>query len=115
MFVKIVEVISNVMGVHLVTALLMVCLVLLYTPTVLRTLAKRDFILRKRYGRVTTNYVIGMLFGVYLAANFLPEIITAIQGVNTSAWTFTGHSGASTIWSIMGLLVVVGLVQQIIE
>lgn len=55
---------------------------------------------------ITLKAVIGTTLGLIFMAYIFPEAITAIEAVNTSAWTFTGHAGAAALW---GLLILVAM------
>ena len=54
--------------------------------------------------------LIALMVSLFVASVILPETITQIQAVNTTAWTFTGYAGATTLWGLLGLLLVVGVV-----
>lgn len=69
--------------------------------------------LQHRRGAITVGSVIMLVLGVYLLSYTLPEIITAIQAVNTSLWTFTGHTGAAAVWGLAGFIVVANFVRKI--
>ena len=52
-----------------------------------------------------------ILISVLFLSALMPTIIDHIQGtshVNTTAWNFTGHSGAATLWLLLPLLVIAG-------
>jgi hypothetical protein len=49
--------------------------------------------------------VVSLIFAVYL----LPVVVDAIQGTNTSGWTFTGHEGAATLYGLLPFVFVIGI------
>ena len=56
-----------------------------------------------------------ILVALIFVAALLPEMVTQVQGVNTTAWTFTGYSGASTLWLLTPFIVVAGIVIAILD
>lgn len=40
----------------------------------------------------------------------LPEVVTQVQGVATTGWNFTGHSGASTLWNLTPFIFIAGFI-----
>lgn len=49
---------------------------------------------------------ITLIFGVILT----PIIVDQVQSANTSSWTFTGASGAKTLFLILPFIFIVGLI-----
>lgn len=56
-----------------------------------------------------------ILVALIFVAALLPEMVTQVQTVNTSAWTFTGYSGAATLWLLTPFIVVAGIVIAILD
>jgi len=51
---------------------------------------------------------------IFISA-LLPEVVTQVQGVNTSAWNFTGSTGASTLWLLVPFIFIAGFVISILS
>lgn len=54
--------------------------------------------------------VVTILVVLIFVAALLPEVVTQVQGVNTTAWSFTGYSGASTLWNLVPFIFIAGFV-----
>jgi len=57
--------------------------------------------------------LIGILVSILFLAALMPTIIDFIQGsshVNTTAWNFTGSSGAASLWLLLPLIIIAGAV-----
>lgn len=50
--------------------------------------------------------VITLLIGIIL----IPIVVDQIQDTNTTGWTFTGASGAKTLYLLMPFIFIVGLI-----
>lgn len=67
-----------------------------------------------RRGAISLRSVISVTLGLIFLSYIFPEAITAIQSVNTSAWTFTGHAGASALWGLIVLVAIAGFMQMMV-
>jgi len=60
--------------------------------------------------------IVILLVGVIFLAALVPEVVTQVTGVNTSAWNFTGSTGAATLWSLIPFIVIAGyIVKMLVE
>jgi len=53
--------------------------------------------------------LIGVLISILFLAALMPTVIDFVQGksyVNTTAWNFTGSSGAAALWLLIPLIVI---------
>jgi len=50
--------------------------------------------------------VISLILGVIL----VPIVVDQVQNVNTTDWSFTGHSGAKTLFLLLPFIFIVGIV-----
>lgn len=53
--------------------------------------------------------LIGVLVSILFLAALMPTIVEFIQGtshVNTTAWNFTGYSGAAALWLLLPLIII---------
>jgi len=55
------------------------------------------------------DVVVVLVMLIFFSA-LLPEVVTQVQGVNTTGWTFTGYSGASTLWLMLPFILIAGFV-----
>ena len=55
-----------------------------------------------------------LLISVLFAVALVPTIITQWQGVNTTAWTFTGHEGAVVLWGIAPFVLIAGIILSMV-
>ena len=62
--------------------------------------------------------LIGVLIAVIFLAALMPTVVDFIQGtsnVNTTAWNFTGSSGASSLWLLIPLIIIAGAVLSFVK
>ena len=45
-----------------------------------------------------------------LAVILVPIVVDQVQKTNTSTWTFTGHTGAATLFMLLPFIFIVGIV-----
>ena len=67
--------------------------------------------------KLDNNKVIGIvvvLVSLIFFTAMLPEIVTQVQGVNTTSWSFTGYSGASTLFLLIPFILIAGYVIGIV-
>jgi uncharacterized PurR-regulated membrane protein YhhQ (DUF165 family) len=50
-----------------------------------------------------------MVVGLVFMLSLIPVIVTQVQDVNTTGWTFTGHEGAATLLLLIPFAAVAGL------
>jgi hypothetical protein len=62
-------------------------------------------------GKEMVTILVALLF----VSALLPEMVTQVQTVNTTAWTFTGATGASTLWQLTPFIVIAGIVIAILD
>lgn len=62
---------------------------------------------------LTLKTVLNITLGLVFLAYIFPEAVTAIQSVNTAAWTFTGHAGAAALWGLVVLVAIGGFISMI--
>ena len=55
------------------------------------------------------DVVVILVMLIFFSA-LLPEVVDQVQGVNTTGWTFTGYSGASTLWLMLPFILIAGFV-----
>ena len=55
------------------------------------------------------DVVVVLVMLIFFSA-LLPEVVTQVQDVNTTGWTFTGYSGASTLWLMVPFILIAGFV-----
>jgi hypothetical protein len=55
-----------------------------------------------------------VLVSLIFVSALLPEMVTQVGTVNTTAWSFTGSSGAGTLWNLTPFIVVAGIVIAIL-
>jgi len=60
---------------------------------------------------VSTNAIIGIMMVLIFSAYLLPVGLTAINAVNTSAWT----TAQASLFSLIGLFAVIGIVMKIVR
>lgn len=70
--------------------------------------------MQHRRGAISLRSVISVTLGLIFLSYIFPEAITAIQTVNTTAWTFTGHAGASALWGLIVLVAIAGFMQMMV-
>lgn len=56
-----------------------------------------------------------ILVSLIFVAALLPEVITQVTGINVTAWSFTGSSGAGTLWNLTPFIVIAGVVISILS
>lgn len=54
--------------------------------------------------------LIMILISVLFAVALVPTIVTQWQGVNTTAWNFTGHAGAAILWGLAPFILIAGII-----
>jgi hypothetical protein len=54
--------------------------------------------------------VVVILVMLIFFSALLPEVVTQVQNVNTTGWSFTGYSGASTLWLLVPFILIAGFV-----
>jgi len=62
--------------------------------------------------------LIGVLISILFLAALMPTVIDFVQGkayVNTTAWNFTGSSGASALWLLLPLIIIAGAVLSFVK
>ena len=63
-----------------------------------------------------TGKIVGVVVAIVIAVSLVPTIFTVINATNTTAWsTLTGGSGASSIFQLILLVFVAGIVVAIIK
>ena len=55
-----------------------------------------------------------LLISVLFAVALVPTIIVQWQGVDTSAWNFTGAAGAIVLWGIAPFVLIAGIVLALV-
>lgn len=50
-----------------------------------------------------------ILISALFAVALIPTVITSWQDVNTDAWTFTGATGAATLWDAVPFVLIGGI------
>jgi len=55
------------------------------------------------------DVVVVLVMLIFFSA-LLPEVVTQVQDVNTTGWSFTGYSGASTLWLMVPFILIAGFV-----
>jgi hypothetical protein len=53
---------------------------------------------------------IGLTITIILGICLIPIIVDQVQETNTTAWTFTGASGAKTLFLLLPFIFIIGLV-----
>lgn len=62
--------------------------------------------------------LIGVLISILFLAALMPTVVLFIQGptyVNTTAWNFTGASGAASLWLLLPLIIIAGAVLSFVK
>ena len=54
--------------------------------------------------------VLNLLVVLMFVASILGVFVETVQSVNTTGWTFTGATGAATLWLLIPFLFIVGFV-----
>lgn len=54
--------------------------------------------------------LIMVLISVLFAVALVPTIVTQWQGVNVTAWNFTGHEGAAILWGLAPFILIAGII-----
>jgi len=63
-------------------------------------------------GRTSTKATDWMILTIMLILGIIliPIVVDQVQSVNTSAWSFTGSSGAKTLFLLLPFIFIVGIV-----
>lgn len=60
--------------------------------------------------------IVVLLVGVIFLSALVPEVVTQVEDVNTTAWNFTGSSGAGTLWQLIPFIIIAGyIVKMLVE
>ncbi|MCJ7805727.1 hypothetical protein MUP46_03745 [Patescibacteria group bacterium] len=59
--------------------------------------------------------MVGMAIGTIISVLMLPPVTDTIMGVNTTAWTFTGHEGVIAMMYIIPLVYIAAVIISIVR
>jgi len=59
--------------------------------------------------------LVGMAIGTIISVLMLPPVTDTVTGINTSAWTFTGHEGVIAMMYIIPLVYIAAVIIYIIR
>jgi hypothetical protein len=60
-------------------------------------------------GATATNWI-GLTITIILGICLIPIIVDQVQQTNTTGWTFTGATGAKTLFLLLPFIFIIGLV-----
>jgi hypothetical protein len=60
-------------------------------------------------GGTATNWI-GLTITIILGICLIPIIVDQVQNTNTTNWTFTGSTGAKTLFLLLPFIFIIGLV-----
>ncbi len=58
--------------------------------------------------------VMDTLIMLMFVASIISTFVTTVQGVNTTSWSFTGASGAGTIWNLLPFIFISAFVMGLV-
>lgn len=59
--------------------------------------------------------LVGMAIGTIISVLMLPPVTETVTGINTTAWTFTGHDGVIAMMYIIPLVYIAAVIIYIIK
>jgi len=59
--------------------------------------------------------LVGMAIGTIISVLMLPPVTDTVTGINTTAWTFTGHEGVIAMMYIIPLVYIAAVIIYIIK
>jgi hypothetical protein len=59
--------------------------------------------------------LVGMAIGTIISVLMLPPVTETVTGINTTAWTFTGHNGVIAMMYIIPLVYIAAVIIYIVK